>query len=172
MVQVSSALIAIVFAWSAVSKMIRPQSWRTVLQRYRLGAISTATLLLVPVAEALVVALVLMGETRAAGAMSVGMLSAFTLAVVRLRDLEGDRLPCGCFGSNKVRDYRVVLLRNTILGIAAAVMLAGSRDVDLLEGVGVPGGGQIVPALLMVSAVAVAVWLLYSVTRSFKRGIE
>lgn len=172
MIQVCSALIAVVFAWSAGTKIAQPQAWRTVLQRYRLGGISTPAVVLVPGAEALVVALVLLGETRAAGAMSVGMLSAFTLAVVRLRNTEGDRLPCGCFGSSKVRDYRIVLLRNTLLGSAAAVMLAGDRDVALLDGIGVPSGSQIVPALLVVVAVAAAVWLLYSVTRSFKRGIE
>ncbi len=171
-IQVCSALIAVVFAWSAGAKMARPQAWRDVLKNYRLGALTAFAALLVPLTEALVTALVLAGETRTAGAMSVGMLSAFTFAAVRLRNLQGDRLPCGCFGSSKVRDYRVILLRNTVLGGAAAVMLLGDREVDLLEGVGVPSGDQIVPALLMLLAAAAAVWLLYSVTRSFKRGIE
>jgi len=170
-IQVFSFVVAVVFAWSAVAKLARPHNWRALLARYRLGPLGVVAAALVPALEATVVVSVLVGATRVAGALSVGMLSAFTLAVVRLRNIEGDRLPCGCFGSTKHRDYRVVLLRNTALGVAAGVMLVGGRDRALFEGLAMPEGVQVVPAILVLTGAGVGVWLLYTITRSFKRGV-
>lgn len=169
--QVSSLLLVVTFAWASAAKVLRWRRWRDALARYRLGgALERVALVGVPVAEALVVVLLVMGLVKIGAALVMALISAFSLAVVRARGFEGDRLPCGCFGRATARDYREMLVRNALLAFLAAVVLliavvAGARNVTLPY----PSGGDVVPAALVVAGLAVGVWLLRQVNVSLRR---
>lgn len=163
-------LLAVAFFWAAVAKASRPSAWRAALAGYRVPArFAGAVLVGVPVIE--IVAGVLLctaGDgTRAGAALVVALLGAFSLAVLRARSAEGDRLPCGCFGGSGRRDYRLMLVRNALLGFVAATVLVSDRvaayELDALP------SSQAVPAFLVVAGVALAVWLVTAAARGFSR---
>lgn len=164
------SLLAVAFFWAAVAKASRPSAWRTALLGYRLpDGIVAPALVLVPVFEILTAVLLSGGgtATRAGAALSVALLAAFSLAVLRARRLRGDRLPCGCFGGTGSRDYRLMLVRNAFLGAVAALVLLVPRVARYeLEA---PPASQLVPALLVAVGVALLGWLAVSVTRGFGR---
>jgi hypothetical protein len=170
LVRVCALSLAGVFAWSAVAKLLRYPSWRVVLARYRLGSFELVAAPGTPLVELVAPLLVVVGATRAAAAAAVLLLSAFSLAVLRARALEGDRLPCGCFGKTKSRDYRLVLVRNGLLGLLSAVILLGGTDIDVFGGADVPSASEILPAALVVLGAIVLIGAAVSITRSFKRG--
>lgn len=164
------SLLAVAFVWAALAKASRPPAWRSALLGYRLpDQLVTPALVGVPVVEVVAAFLLAAGgaATKAGAALAVALLAAFSLAVLRARRLEGDRLPCGCFGGTGSRDYRLMLVRNAFLGaVAAAVLLVPRLARYELE---VPSSGEVVPALLVAGAAAAITWLALSVTRGFGR---
>lgn len=165
----SVLLLAGTFAWSAVAKLVRWGAWRGLVEGYRLGPLTPAATVAAPLVEAgLVVALLTC--TRWGAAAALVALVAFSGAILRLKALEGDRLPCGCFGRTKRRDYRLSLARNGLL--ASLAVLATVRDVDLYAGITMPSGAELVPAALIVAGIAVAIWLGVMTASSFKRGSD
>jgi hypothetical protein len=125
----------------------------------------------VPAAEFAVVAFVVMGATRAGAALTVALIAGFSFALVRARasgELEDGRLPCGCFGRAKARDYRLMLVRNALLGAVAAVLLLSGRNTRFLEGVSAPERGELLPALLGLAGVLLGGWLIYESAAAFK----
>jgi uncharacterized membrane protein YphA (DoxX/SURF4 family) len=170
-VRTISLLLASVFAWAAVAKVVRFGAWRSVLAGYRLPAGTERPIaVLVPLVEVAVAALLLIGETRAGAALSVMLLSSFSLALVRARALQGDRLPCGCFGATKERDYKLLLLRNGVLALLPAALLLGGRDVVPTSGVGWPSMSDALPTLLTLAGLVAALWIAREVASSFKKG--
>jgi hypothetical protein len=170
-VRTISLLLAIVFAWAAAAKLVRFGQWRAVLAGYRLPPWTERPIaVIVPLVEAVVAFLSLAGETRAGAALSVMLLSSFSLALVRARALQGDRLPCGCFGANKERDYKLLLLRNGVLALLPTALLLGGRDVTPTSGVGWPSMSDALPTLLTLVGLAVALWIAREVATSFKKG--
>jgi hypothetical protein len=169
-VLVVPSLLALAFAWAAIAKVSRFGAWRGALNGYRLPkAIEGPALVLVPVVEIIVAGLLVGGGdvTKAGAALSVALLAGFSLAVLRARRLQGDRLPCGCFGGAGSRDYRLMLLRNAFLGaVAAAILLVPDVAGYELEP---PDASQAVPALLVALGVALLAWLLVSVARNGAR---
>lgn len=107
-------------------KLIRYERWTAIVDRYALpsvlGAIAKPT---VPIAE-LAIAVVGLFVSPAIGASAaLAALALFSLAVLRARRINGDKLPCGCFGGSEERHYRTMILRNGLLGaLAAAILLA------------------------------------------------
>lgn len=163
-------LLAIAFFWAAVAKASRPSAWRSALLGYRLpDGIVTPALVFVPVVELVTGLLLAAGGvgSKAGAALSVALLAAFSLAVLRARRLQGDRLPCGCFGGAGTRDYRLMLVRNAFLGAVAALVLLVPRVARFeLEA---PRGSQLVPALLVAVGVALIGWLAVSLSRGLGR---
>lgn len=159
-----------VFAWSAVAKLIRHGTWRGVLARYRLGRWGALVAVAVPPVELAVPALILGGATRAGAALALLLLVPFSLAVLRARALEGDRLPCGCFGKANTRDYRTVLARNAGLGVLSGVILLGGPDVSLAEGMTFPSTSELLPAALVATGLVTASLVAVGVMRALRKG--
>lgn len=154
-------LLAVAFFWAAIAKGSRPSAWRAALLGYRLPAgIVTPTLVVVPVAELGTGFLLSAGgdASKAGAALAVALLAAFSLAVLRARRLQGDRLPCGCFGGSGSRDYRLMLVRNAFLGAVAAAILLVPR-VARYE-LAAPDSSQALPAVLVGVGVALIGWLV------------
>lgn len=159
-------LLAIAFFWAAIAKASRPSAWRAALGGYRLPQrVVVPALVLVPVIELLTAILLSAGgaASKAGAALSVALLGAFSLAVLRARAVRGDRLPCGCFGGSGSRDYRLMLVRNAFLGaVAAAILLVRPVAEYELES---PPPSQLLPALLVGLGVVLIAWLVMTFAR-------
>jgi hypothetical protein len=164
-------LLGAVFAWASVAKILRFAEWKRILSAYGLPpSVHGVTSWGVPLVEALVVTLIVMGETRAGAALALMLLSGFSLALVRARSLQGERLPCGCFGRTKERDYRLLLARNAFLALLPATLLLGGRDVAPLSGARAPTGDDLVPTLLALAGILLALWTAREVSGAFRKG--
>lgn len=151
----------VTFGWAAAAKVFRFGSWRGALLRYRLPAPAfAAAAVVVPVAEVAIAVSIVAGLARPGAALTIALLSAFTAAIARARAITGDKVPCGCFGKMTERDYRVVLGRNVLLGMAAAVVLLRAGDHSPLEGFAAPQAAEIVPAALVVTGIALILWIV------------
>ncbi|HEX2057777.1 MAG TPA: MauE/DoxX family redox-associated membrane protein [Actinomycetota bacterium] len=164
------SLLAVAFVWAAIAKVTRFPAWRSALSGYSLPATAVApALVIVPLLELATAFLLARGgdATKAGAALSVALLGAFSLAVLRARRLQGDRLPCGCFGGSGSRDYRLILVRNAALGtVAAAILLV--RDVARYE-IDAPAASQVVPAALAATGLALIAWLVVAFGHGARR---
>jgi hypothetical protein len=114
-----------------------------------------------PVLEIVAAALVLLVSVKTGAALSLVLLGGFSLAVLRARSRQGDRIPCGCFGRAKERDYRLIIGRNLLLVGVTAVVLLGEESQGLLSGGEVPPASDVLPALLAavgIGLMAVVLW--------------
>jgi Methylamine utilisation protein MauE len=171
LVRVLAALLAATFAWAAAAKLVRWSHWRAALDGYELPrALAAVATIGVPVAEAGAATLLLAGATRAGAAATIALLASFSGALLYARERRGDRLPCGCFGRATDRDYRVLLLRNSLLGLVAAILLARGRDVALARGWAAPRGAEVLPAVLVAAGLGLAVWIVWQVASSSGRA--
>jgi hypothetical protein len=170
MVSPAALFLAAAFAWAAVAKLARFPAWREALAGYRLPEpAERAVRPLVPLTEAVVAVLLVSGgdASRAGAALAVALLGGFSLSVLRAQRLQGDRLPCGCFGGRGGRDYRLMLVRNATLGAVAATALlfprAGAFDAVA------PDASQVVPAALAAAGLGLGVWLVLASRKGFRR---
>jgi ABC-type proline/glycine betaine transport system permease subunit len=95
--------------------------------------------------------------------------SAFSLAILRRRSVEGDRFPCACFGRSTTRDYRVMLIRNLLVAVTGAVVMLGGSGVSVFDGLRAPGPGELLPAALVVGGVALITWMVVQASTSLRR---
>ncbi len=151
----AAAVLGLTFTWSAAFKLFRFAEWRDAIRVYGFPSpVGNAALVLVPLAELACVALLLLNQFAAAGAMSAALLAAFCAALLRARARTGDRLPCGCFGRTEPRDYRVLLLRNVALLIPSLLVILLARSGTA----GLPPAGDVFPAALVVVGVVMLGW--------------
>jgi hypothetical protein len=167
--RIAALLLGFLFLWAAAAKVLRWHAWVRALTTYSIGRWESLVRVVVPAAELLVGILLIAGAARVGAALALAMLAAFCLAVLRARALRGDRLPCGCFGRDERRDYRTMLLRNCLLGGLAAVVLL-TETAPPLDGVRVPGAGEVLPAILVGVGVLLAAWVAWETILSSKRG--
>jgi hypothetical protein len=127
----AALLLGVTFGWSGIVKIAGAERWKQAVRRYRLPRLlKVIAILAVPWLELGVAALVASGHERAAAGVALAMLAPFSAAIVRLRIVNhAVAVPCGCLGvRGRVRDYRVLLLRNAALAVVALFVLAGGPD--------------------------------------------
>jgi hypothetical protein len=165
-----ASALGLTFAWAALAKLARPRAWLEALAGYRPPErLRVPIAIAVPAVEGVIAGLYFSGGTRLAAALTLFLTALFSLAILRARRLQGTRLPCGCFGSNKERDYRALLARNTVLAVAAAALLLFGRDVKGYPAM--PSGDAWVAAALVALGAALIVWLVFGVRSGLRRGI-
>jgi hypothetical protein len=150
-----SGLLALVFGWAGLAKVVRAERWRQDLLRYRLPrSIRISGFLLVPWVE-LSIAVALAAGARLTGAASaLGLLLVFSAAILRARLLQqGNKLGCGCFGGSALLDYRVMLLRNAAIMALLVFLLAADSE----------GAGQTPVGLLGLLLVVALLWIGWQV---------
>jgi hypothetical protein len=165
------AMLIAAFAWSAIAKAVRASAWRRALVGVDLPRpLAAPALVAVPLAEAVVVGLGLLGLASAAAWLALALLLAFSLAVVRTRLRTGESVPCGCFGARSARDWRLVLGRNALLAAVAAWVLAQGTGATARWQDLIPRGGQMIPAALAIGGVVAAAWVLLQVGAASRAG--
>jgi hypothetical protein len=161
--------LGLTFAWAALAKAARPRTWITSLTGYRPPkALRVPIAIAVPVGEGVLASLYFIGETRIGAASTLLVAALFSLVILRARILQGDRLPCGCFGSRRERDYRSLLARNTVLATAAAALLLFGRDVKGFPST--PSGDAWIAAVLVAVGAALIIWLVLGVRSGLRKG--
>lgn len=165
-VDVAPWAISVVFGWAAVAKLARFSSWRATLNGYGVPRpLEMLALPLVPVAEAAVPVLALLGRIRESATLALILLIIFSGAVIHARRALGRRLPCGCFGKRRSRDYRALLLRNLALGLLAGAALVGKPGRPVLEGLRWPHIGEALPALFVLLGLALGTSAIAQILR-------
>jgi Methylamine utilisation protein MauE len=166
----AAAALTVTFGASALAKVTGWRVWRTSLRSYGLpeplGRVSGSG---VPAAEGLVALLPLLGMDRSAGLLALALLSAFSIVIVAARARGDGRIDCGCFGSARRRDYRVLLLRNGVLAVVAAVAWRAGEDAWALRSLGMPRGSDLLPAAITVIGLGLAVWVSAQTVRALGR---
>lgn len=160
------AIVGMIFAWTAVTKALAFARWKGVLVGYGLPTRVQAVIAwAVPLCEGLVAILVIIGRTWVASAVAVLLLLTFSIAILRARSLQGSQIACGCFGSRRRRDYRVLLLRNILLAALAVFGLvwAPSPNPTIDE-------VALVPLLLSLTGVALIASVLHLTTKALRGG--
>jgi len=166
----AAAVLTVTFGASAIAKLVGPRSWRRALQSYGLPEpLERVSAFAVPGAEVLVATLPILGLGSSAGLLALGLLSAFSVAIVLARARGDRRLDCGCFGAARRRDYRVLLLRNGALAVVAAVAWRAGEDAWALGSLGVPRGSELLPAAIAVAGLTLAAWVATQVLRALGR---
>jgi hypothetical protein len=149
----AAAILAVSFAWAALSKIAGWSRWRRTLAAHALPPLPARVAAWgVPAAESLVPILGLLGRPRAAAAVALASIVVFTLALVRLALRDGPRVACGCFGRGSI-DVRLALARNVAIALAAAVSWSIAPFDPVLR---LPRVEDTLPALLVTGALAVA----------------
>jgi hypothetical protein len=166
----AAAALTLTFGASAVAKVARRRVWRNSLRSYGLPEpLERVSWSGVPAAEGLVALLPLLGLGSSAGLLALALLSAFSIAIVAARARGGRRIDCGCFGSARRRDYRVLLLRNGVLAIVAAVAWRMGGDAWALRSLGMPRGSDLLPAAITVIGLGLATWVAAQAVRALGR---
>jgi hypothetical protein len=165
-VRVVCIALGATFAWAAIAKLLGWRRWVEALGRYRLGRdLQSFASVAVPASEAVASALLVGGAHRAGAAVAIGLLAAFSLAVVRARALGDGDAPCGCFGRADVRDYGHVLARNALLTVTAAFVLLAERQTTPST----TGGVAALPVVLVAVGILAMIWLVWQTSASLRR---
>ena len=166
--RIASLCLALAFAWAATAKITRFGRWRATLGRYGFPrTMVPAIAVAVPLLELVVVFVTIAASVRTGAIASLVLLVAFSLAIVRARAINGDRLPCGCFGGTTERHYSAMLVRNAALAVLAVVAL-GAQGLQPAVG-RMPTSSELVPVLLVLAGVALILWVLLQTSRSLQR---
>ena len=159
-------ILTLTFAWATVAKFVRGNEWPSAVTRFGFrGWAAQIIVFAVPLAETTVVVLFLVGALRPAAAFTLALVAMFSAAIVRVRMVEGGRVPCGCFGKSHERDYRLLLARNGALALLAAAGLMGPRGASLRPSSEV----EVVPLVLAVVGLFLVAWVTVQSSSSFRR---
>jgi len=153
----ASGALAVVFAWAAISKLAGRRRWRRTLAAHRLPALGERLAAWsVPLFEAAIPLLALLGFRTASSAWGLLLLVVFSAEVVRVRIAVGPAVPCGCFGGRSAMDAGTMLARNAGFAVVGVAGFVGAQDVALVRWPGAPGPGEILPMVLASGGVLVA----------------
>jgi len=160
-------VLAAVFGWASVNKLVGPRQWLRTVGAYRLGRASTGVAVAVPLAELLVPLSVAFGGVDLAAALALALLASFSVGVLRARGVNGDRLPCGCFGAASARDYRMMLARNAVLAVVAGVVVLAPGDSARVVS---PVEDDLLPAVLALLGAVAALVTLWRASTALREG--
>ncbi|MDQ3661031.1 MAG: hypothetical protein M3454_08270 [Actinomycetota bacterium] len=157
--QICAALLGGVFAWAAVAKALRPGAWLQALDRYDLSPpLRVPAAAGVPLGEAVVAGLLIVGHLQAGAALALALVAAFSLALARLGTQGQSRVPCGCFGRVTDRSLRLLLARNALLAALAAAVLAVKPQGWPSWQTRAPLGSDALPAALVLLGLVLCTW--------------
>jgi di/tricarboxylate transporter len=162
-------VLAVIFGWGALAKLVRFRQWRTALAVYRLpSGIAMAASVVVPFSEMAVVGLLVTGHALAGAALTLGLLATFSLTLLSARKEHGDRLPCGCFGRATRHDYRLLVARNAGIAFLAGILLIDGRDHLMTQSLQ-PASTTLLPTALVIIGLLLTLWVTRELTEGMRR---
>jgi hypothetical protein len=161
--------LAAVFAWSGLTKILRPERWTADVRRYRLPqSMKRIVVLTVPWIELTIAVALLAGWPWIGGTVALVMLGAFSFAIIRLHRILGTKaVPCGCLGGTSKRDYRLLLLRNALLAFGAFVLVAAVPNHFDERYPAASGAVVLLAAVLLIAAASA--WAIFYAARVHPR---
>jgi methylamine utilization protein MauE len=154
--RLAAASLALIFAWSAGSKVVAGRRWARTISDHRLPLpIQRVARVGVPFIEAVVPSLVIVGFPRAAAWWVLLLLIGFSLELIRVRRPQTGAVPCGCFGGRRSVDLRAALARNAAIG-AIAAFATNAHGSPRLGWPDMPEPVDILPMVLASVGMAVA----------------
>lgn len=167
--QLCATLLAAVFGWAAVAKVLRVSSWFQALGGYRLSPLARRLAApVVPAAEAAAAALLIGGRLQAGASLALALVATFSLVLARAGARGERRIPCGCFGRVTERSLRLLLARNALLaGLAAVVLLAGPQGGPSWT-LRAPSGTDLVPVALILLGLGLCTWTLFRTAEALR----
>jgi hypothetical protein len=151
---VGTGVLALVFARSAAHKLAEFSFFSATLGEYRMlpKALVGPAAIALTAAEALAIALLIIPDSRAVGAMlAAGLLSLYAMAMsINLRRGRY-RIDCGCGGPGQMISWSLVV-RNSVLTVLAAFVSLNTGSFDTI-----PAG------TLVVFAGVLLCWLLLAI---------
>jgi hypothetical protein len=160
--QLAAAALAATFGWAAAAKIVAPRRWVRALGAHGLPApVARGARWGVPVAEAIVALLVVLGRPRAAATWALVLLAGFTVELVRIRPAAGGRVPCGCLGSRATIRVRTALLRNAALAALAVGVVVLADPDGAIVGLAAPGAADAMPLVLAAGSAGAGVLLVW-----------
>lgn len=167
--RIASLLLASAFSWAAVAKLSELRRWRSVVGRYGLPpSVAVLATPAVPVGELAIAVTIVAISPRVGALLSLTVLAMFSLAILRARAINGDRLPCGCFGGSAERHYQTMMLRNGGLGTLAGIVLLSQPNLEPALP-SMPSMGEALPALLTLAGATLTLWIAWHATTSLRR---
>jgi len=167
--RIASVLLALAFAWAGVAKLLTYHRWQRALAGYGMPrVVGNLAAPIVPVVELAIATALVFVSPRLGAIAAVGVLAAFSLAIMRARALQGDRLPCGCFGGSSERNYQTMVARNALLGALATIVLVAKLDTPL----GLPSAptaDDALPIALVITGTGLALWTGLHAASSLRR---
>ena len=155
--RIAAILLATTFVAAGAATLLRYGRWRSALDEYNLPReVSRSIAAGVPVAELVVAGVLIALSQRIGAATSLVLLALFSAAIARVAVIRGRRVPCGCFGGDRSRDYRLLLARTGVLCAAAGVVLAAGAEGPIVDSV---RAADLVPMSLVIAGIALMVWL-------------
>lgn len=156
--RIASILLALAFSWAGVAKLLAYQQWQKALAGYGMPqAVRNVTAPVVPLVELAIAVALLFVSPRLGAIAAVAALAAFSLAIMRARALQGDRLPCGCFGGSSERNYQTMVARNALLGALATIVLLARIDTAI-GFPPAPTAHDVLPVALAIVGTALVLW--------------
>ncbi len=154
---VGSAALAVVFTWSAVSKLAGKRRWRRVLVEHPLpDPLRRVAISLVPAGELVVPLLALVGARRVSALWGLGLVVVFTAEAAWVRTRTKGAIACGCFGGRRAVSFGHIAIRNGVLLFLAGVVVVTVADSSIAMP-DVPAGTDIVPFAFAVVGLGAAV---------------
>jgi hypothetical protein len=169
----ATAVLALAFAYAALSKAAGLREWRRTIAAHALpGRVEAAAIAGVPLAEALVPVLAVCGWTRASGVWALVLIVVFTAEALRAWNRFGAQVPCGCFGGREPVTPPALLLRNVGLAATAIVVALRPPPEPTFAWPGWPMPSEYLPMVLVIAGVAVAVCTAWTAIRWLGRGVR
>ena len=168
--RIAAILLATTFVAAGAAKLFRYPRWRSALDEYRLPGRLTGWIAAgVPAAELVVAAILVMLSQTVGAAAALVLLALFSAAIARVAVVRGRRVPCGCFGGDRARDYRMLLGRNALLCVAAAIMLLRGNKSSLVASI---SSADVVPIVLVTAGVGLIVVLASQMSGSLRGRVR
>ena len=156
--RIAAILLIITFTAAGAAKLIRHSGWRSALAGYGFPTGWTTPIsVAVPLVELTVVSIFLFVSRSLGSALSLVLLSLFSAAIARVGTTRGGRVPCGCFGADRSRDFRWLLARNGVLAVAAAVVLVADVESPFVDEL---AAAEAAPLLLVIAGISMIAGLL------------
>jgi hypothetical protein len=158
-VSISQLILSVVFVVAAVAKLADHSGTRAALEAFGVRRLAAPAATLLPVVELAVAVALLPAATARWGALgALVLIGIFSLVVFRaLRS--GSTPDCNCFGGLAQTEVgRGTLVRNGLLGSAAAFVVLGGESVGAFDWITVPAVRDRAAIVCLIACIAGLLW--------------